>query len=168
MDPEKLIKKSDFARLLEVSKPRVSQMVAMGCPTSDDGLIPVDRALAWVAANVNRVARGPADGVKPGAAEDDLPSLVEARTRLILFQCQRAKLSLEKDGGNLIERAVAAKAVAGYFRLLGDRFVNFGNRYGQQIAAAAGADPKIIMAGIDQAMRAHMAEIAAVKQPDFE
>jgi hypothetical protein len=47
--------------------------------------------------------------------------------------------------------------------LIRDKWVNFGNRYGQQIAAACGVDPKLMMAELDKAVRLQLGEIASVK-----
>lgn len=154
-----LISKADFSRRLEVSKARVSQMIAMGCPVGAEGLIPLNEALEWVRQNVNRVVRGRPAGVKSDGP-NDLPPLVEARTRLLLVQVDRNQVALTKERGDLVDREETRRALAAFSRLIRDKWVNFGNRYGQQIAAAIGADPKLVMAELDKAVRLQLDEIA--------
>jgi predicted transcriptional regulator len=43
-----VIRKSELARRLGVSRPRVSQYVALGMPVRDDGRIELERACEWV------------------------------------------------------------------------------------------------------------------------
>lgn len=162
-----LITKAEFSRRLEVSKARVSQMIGMGCPVSPDGLIPLAEALEWVRQNVNRVVRAKASGVKPDAA-GDLPPLVEARTRLLMVQVDRNRVALTRERGDLVDREETRRALSAFSRLIRDKWVNFGNRYGQQIAAAIGAEPKALMAELDKAVRLQLDEIANVRAPGLE
>ncbi len=163
-EPHNFITKAQFSRRLQVSKARVSQMIGMGCPVTAEGLIPFGEALAWVEANVSRVAR---KGVKPGEAkpsdDDDLPALVEARTRLILNQVERGKVALAKEQGSLIDREAARRAIAGFSRQIRDQWLNFSNRYGQQLAAACGGEPRALMAALDKAVRLQLVEIAQAR-----
>jgi hypothetical protein len=46
------VRKSELARRLVVSRPRVSQYVALGMPVRDDGRIELERACEWVIDNV--------------------------------------------------------------------------------------------------------------------
>lgn len=157
--PETFITKAEFARRLQVSKPRVSQMIAMGCPTRGDGLVPFGAALTWVESNISPATRSHKTGLKC-EGEGELPALVEARTKLLLVQVQRNQVALEKDSGALVDRKATRRALAAFSRLIRDKWVNFGNRYGQQIAAALGVDPKLVMAELDKAVRLQLDEIA--------
>jgi hypothetical protein len=49
--PNEIIRKSDLARELGVSRARVSQLVGRGLPVRPDGRLDRPRALAWVRAN---------------------------------------------------------------------------------------------------------------------
>ena len=51
MEPQ-ITTKAGFSRLLGVSKPRVSQYVAMGLPVRADGRLNLDEALRWVRENI--------------------------------------------------------------------------------------------------------------------
>lgn len=74
--------------------------------------------------------------------------------------------------GELVERDAIKSALTTYARLLRDKITNFGNRYGANIAAEAGADPKVIMAALDKYMRLQLEEIANTRfqgrKPDGE
>ena len=68
------ILKSQFAARLKVSKTRVSQMVAMGMPTTPDGRINVPDALKWIEEHIdtshrnavpNRVAKATGAAAPP-------------------------------------------------------------------------------------------------------
>jgi DNA-binding transcriptional regulator YdaS (Cro superfamily) len=47
-----VVRKSELARRLGVSRPRVSQFVALGMPTRCDGRIELERACEWALDNV--------------------------------------------------------------------------------------------------------------------
>jgi hypothetical protein len=43
-----VVRKSELVRRLGVSRPRVSQFVALGMPTRDDGKVELEQACEWV------------------------------------------------------------------------------------------------------------------------
>lgn len=47
------VKKAEFARILNVSKARVSQYVQAGLPVLPDGTIDIDHGRAWIRANID-------------------------------------------------------------------------------------------------------------------
>jgi len=47
-----VVRKSELARRLGVSRPRVSQFVSLGLPVRDDGRVELERACEWVLDNV--------------------------------------------------------------------------------------------------------------------
>ena len=83
------------------------------------------------------------------------------------FLASSTVLRRPSDGGetDLVSREQTRRAVAAFSRLIRDKWVDFGNRYGQQIAAAVGADPKLVMAELDKAVRLQLDEIANVQAP---
>lgn len=74
--------------------------------------------------------------------------------------------------GELVERQAIKSAVTTYARLIRDKMTNFGNRYGANIAAEIGADPKVVMAALDKFMRLQLEEVANTRfqggEPDGE
>lgn len=51
------VKKAEFARILNVSKARVSQYVQAGLPVLEDGRINIDAGKAWIRDNVDPIKR---------------------------------------------------------------------------------------------------------------
>jgi len=47
-----VVRKSELARRLGVSGPRISQYVALGLPVRHDGLVELEQACEWIVANV--------------------------------------------------------------------------------------------------------------------
>lgn len=156
---------ADFARRLGVSRQRVNSMLRDGMPIMANGRLDVEACLRWVRANVEP-RRG---GVNPPPADedgdDDGIDLTEARRLKILVDTEFAKVLLAKEQGALIAREPARRAIVAWSRYVRDRWLNFGNRYGQQIAAACGAEPKALMAELDKAVRLQLDEIARAKPP---
>ena len=62
--------------------------------------------------------------------------------------------------GELVERGAVKSGLTTYARLLRDKMTNFGNRYGAELAAEIGADPKVVMAALEKFMRIQLEEIA--------
>lgn len=65
------VKKAELARIIGVSKGRVTQYLARGLPEEPDGSIDLDRAKAWIAENVDpgrRAARHVSSFVAPAPA----------------------------------------------------------------------------------------------------
>jgi hypothetical protein len=109
-----VMKKSEFAALLALSRGRVSQLVQAGLPTLKDGRIDRDRGLAWYRSNIVRPAPlaevgsaaampgvpvsqvGPAAGGRGRAAAGPTP-LTAARTRREVLQ------------GDLLEEEIATR-----------------------------------------------------------
>ncbi len=67
---------------------------------------------------------------------------------------------LKRERAESVDREATRRALAAFSRLVRDKWVNFGNRYGQQIAAAINAEPKLVMAELDKAVRLQLDEIA--------
>ena len=66
-----VISKAAFSRLLGVSKPRVSQYVAMGMPVRIDGRLDLAVAVAWVRDNIGPAYR-PTGGQDIELSAEDL------------------------------------------------------------------------------------------------
>ena len=160
-ETEKLTK-AGFARRIGVTRQRVSNMVKAGLPVCTGGMIDVAAGLAWMKANVLPRNGSPhSQGQGVFSAVD----LTEARRLKILADTELTRLTVEKERGDLVSREQTRRAVAAFSRLIRDKWVDFGNRYGQQIAAAVGADPKLVMAELDKAVRLQLDEIANVQAP---
>jgi hypothetical protein len=145
-----------FARRLGVTRPRVNALIKAGLPIQA-GKINVAEGLRWVSANIAPRRGGANSAASTEAGKIDL---VEARRLKILADTQMVRLQISREARDLVDRRSVALAMAGFSRLIRDKWINFGNRYGQQIAAAVGADPAHVMAEIDKAVRLHLDEVA--------
>ena len=63
----------------------------------------------------------------------------------------------------MVNKDEVRRGLTAFARLQRDKWTNFPNRYGQQIAAAVGADAKLVMATLDQFVRLQLTEIADSK-----
>lgn len=145
-------RKASFAKRIGVSRQYVQKLCAAGLPVDENGNVMVANALAWIGAN----ARQP-DTL---AVDDVTPSLVEARTRLVVAQAAKAEAELIKIKGAVIDRQLARLAVVAYARRNRDTILNFPNRYGAEIAAEAGCEPRALIAAIESRLRDALNEMA--------
>lgn len=145
-----------FARRLGVTRSRVNALIKAGLPI-EGRKISVAEGLLWVEANIES-RRGGANSA--ATTEIGKIDLVEARRLKILADTQMVRLQISREARDLVDRRSVALAMAGFSRLIRDKWINFGNRYGQQIAAVVGADPAHVMAEIDKAVRLHLDEVA--------
>lgn len=79
------------------------------------------------------------------------------------MQVDRNRVALTKERGDLVDREATRRALSAFSRLQRDKGGAPGNRYGQQLAAAIGADPKLVMAELDKVVRLQLEEIANTK-----
>lgn len=91
---EEQISKAEFARLLGLSRARVTQLVEAGLPICGDGRIPVARARAWYTSRV-RCAMKPARGVKAGNAVSTARQIID---RLLVHAADLPGLVLALGG----------------------------------------------------------------------
>jgi hypothetical protein len=94
--PKKIIRKSELAAELGLSRSRVSQLVAMGLPVLPNGLIARAAAHAWYAGNVlphlGAKKLNPANAVDP-AARELVPDGFDGSRRVVeLFRAKAAEL----------------------------------------------------------------------------
>lgn len=92
-------------------------------------------------------------------AKDSL-ALKDEKTGLEIALLREELSQVKKD---TVSKEETRRALASFARLVRDKWVNFANRYGQQIAAAVGADPRAVMAEMDKAVRLQLDEIANAK-----
>jgi len=101
--------KTEFAKRLGVSKPRVSQLVAQGLPVLPDGRINLAAALDWVAARVDRT-QATRRGGSPAVAH--VPALVAPSSRPSSPGSPSSSCDVfEPDAGSILLRAKAKRAL---------------------------------------------------------
>src|SRR5215210_5251780 len=95
--------KADFARELGVTRSMVGKYCRNGLPQRHDGKLDLERARAWVAANVDRDSyRTRSEPVRASDPPQHKRTLAEERTRLAKAQADRAELHNAKLRGELI------------------------------------------------------------------
>lgn len=111
----KTIKKSAFAKLINVSPGRVSQMLKEGMPEDPDGRIDIARAKLWISEHISpvRSAAQSSQGDLPFAAE---LSAAQERARLVREQADQVSLRNQKERGELIPAAEVERAWSGVLR----------------------------------------------------
>lgn len=102
-------------------------------------------------------ASTPEASAKAGAKFDQL------KTAKLAVDLQIAQEELRKIRSETVNRDETRRALTSFARLIRDKWVNFANRYGQQIASDIGADPKATMASLDRYVRLQLDEIANAK-----
>ena len=153
------VTQAEFARRLRVVRSRVSAMVKDGLPIGEGGLIDIESGMRWVKENVES-RRG---GANPTKDEGRAVDLVEARRLKIIAETQLTNLHVAQTSGAMVNKDEVRRGLTAFARLQRDKWTNFPNRYGQQIAAAVGADAKLVMATLDQFVRLQLEEIANTK-----
>lgn len=132
---------SAFARRLGTTRQYVGKLAGHGLPLKD-GKVDVAAALDWIAANVNRRSGDGSGG-----------TLNDAQTELILVKTDIARVQLERARKEVIDRHVAKKAVVNLMRMVRDGVLNFPSRYGPDIAAKVGCDPRDLTNELEAQMR---------------
>jgi hypothetical protein len=104
--PDQIIRKSDLARELGVSRARVSQLVGRGVPVRPDGRLDRARALAWVRANNFSWLGGWAVRQKSGARRESsstasIPELDEMEREIMRSQLLLSRDPSEEDWSEL-------------------------------------------------------------------
>lgn len=150
-------RKSEFARRLGCSRQNVQKLAARGLPLAEDGMVIVAAALAWIRENVSQPGAGLVDA--------EIPSLAEAKVRLILAQAERAEMELVKAKGELVARDDARRAVRALMRTFRDHMLNFANRHGPGIAAEVGAPSAKLVGLLEARIRDALNDIADTPAP---
>jgi hypothetical protein len=146
---------ADFARRISVTRQRVGAMRKQGMPGSAKG-IPVQAALAWIKSNIS---------ARSTASDANSVDLVEARRLKILADTELTNLQIQKEAGALVNREEVRRALVAFSRQMRDKWLDFGNRHGAQIAAELNVEPVSLMAVLDQYVRMQLDEIANTKPP---
>ncbi|MBF0561961.1 MAG: hypothetical protein HQL37_08035 [Alphaproteobacteria bacterium] len=174
--------KSDFARSVNLSAARISQLIALGLPVRPDGKIDPEPALAWMEDTLDRSHRRgtrqapPTPRLAPSAptpapAEPPRPatpmnmSHAEIRRMLDLVRVQRAKLDLEKEKGELVSRNVIRGELFAWARQERDAWLAWSRRVAPLLAAEVQGDAGAVFALLDRHVREQLSDLA---QPRIE
>lgn len=137
------VRKGDFARLVNVSAGRVSQMIAAGLPVEADGRIDVARGKMWIGENISptRSAAQAAQGDLSFAAVPDAKS---ERLRLIREQADHAALKNAALRRDLVPAAEVEREWAGILRQVRSGILAVPSRLRQMLPHLPAADVEVI------------------------
>jgi len=176
-----------FAKLVGVSEAAVRKGIKTGrvVLSADGTLDPRTQAQRWhdtrdpskvrahnappTAAEVvqlpgtRRIPRPPMTASTPEASKRAGASFDSLKTAEKALHVQLLQEELRKVRSESVNRDEVRRALTSFARLIRDKWVNFANRYGQQIASDIGADPKATMAALDRYVRLQLDEVANAK-----
>jgi hypothetical protein len=150
--PLSSLSKKEFAARLGLSPARISQLVEQGLPVEASGRVPVEKATAWYAANIDPNRRKRGDG---GDALQRSP-----RAQLDIIRAESARYRLEQERGNLIDRATANRHVFERARAERDSWLAWVSRAAPQVAGELGGDTAKAVAVLDRLVRDHLRHLS--------
>lgn len=151
-----------------------------------DGSIDADASLARIRANIDPSQQRrpkPKPGTKPvsraavaavGAtlteetarlADSGTPDFLQARTAHEVLKVQEKRLRLQKERGELVDRAKAVTLMHRLAREERDAWLNWPARVAPILAAEFGSDPRRMQVLLEDHIRQHLHELAEIK-PD--
>lgn len=170
------ITQSEFARRIGISLTAVRKGLKSGrIALGPDGKLDESMLERWHSSrDPSKVARNSGvekqrhGGVaaKPATVESSQEALEGfdvLKTKKLAVDLEIAREELANVRRDTVNRDQVRRALTSYARLVRDKWVNFPNRYGQQIAAALGCDAKALMAEMDKAVRLQLEEVANTK-----
>jgi len=157
--PETLSKKG-FAEHLGLSAGRITQLIALGMPEEPSGRINVVKAERWYRANVdaNRQRATPAGDRRPFASP---------RAEFDAIRAERARLALDRERGELVDRHAVGRAMFDRARGERDAWIGWTSRASAELAGSLGVDPGAAFAILDRLVRDQLAALAARPLEDF-
>ena len=146
-----LITKAEFGRRFHIGRTRLKRLVAEGLPTKD-GKVPVARAEAWFAANVDPARRNHWNGSDA--------SLNEQRRQREALKIDAGRLSLKRASGEVIERATVKRFIAARAQMERDEWLAWASAASARLAAALGVDTGKLFALLEAEVRDQLRRLA--------
>ncbi|TPQ51967.1 hypothetical protein C2U72_05545 [Prosthecomicrobium hirschii] len=156
-----------FAKLVGVSHEAIRKGIKSGrLVLSSDGTIDeMTQVERWHATRDPSKVRGsrPMTASTPEASASAVAKFDQLKTAEKALQVQLLQEELRQVKAETVNRDEVRRSLTAFARLIRDKWVNFPNRYGQQIAAEVGCEPKNLMASLDRFVRLQLDEIANAK-----
>jgi phage terminase Nu1 subunit (DNA packaging protein) len=148
-----IINKTELARRLGVSAPRISQLIGRGLPVRPDGKIDLASALKWTGANVDRsnsagskiqptpvvsAVRSSTPSADPGRSvpqADPARALLIGRARIAFARAKREERAERLAAGELLERQDVLEFIASTFTMVRDALLSQPDRMAATVAA---------------------------------
>jgi hypothetical protein len=159
--PSATLTKAAFAEKVGLTRGRISQLIGQGLPVGTDGQIDAEAGLRWMEDNLDPDRRG------KGGVAGTTPSLAEARRLHEIVKVQRARLALDRERGDLVNRATVRGAVFARAKAERDAHMAWIARVTPLIAAELNADPARTFAALDRLMREHLVDLARMPLPEL-
>lgn len=178
--------KSQFAKELKISKPRISQLIKAGLPVGSDGSIDAKAALKWYRRNVGAKSEASkvvtvmpvsdaveSDAVEPatvelgtngssvtklGAAEEGNDSYYEARRKREWLRYEKESLELARLTGQLVDAAEVEAAAFNTWRTERDALQNLPAQIAPIIAAELKIDEHQLYQTLEKHFRGFLKE----------
>ena len=147
---QRMVAKSKFAEILGISKGRVSQLIKDGLPVEGNGRIDVEAGKAWYDQNCSPSRRKALTDSQPTSSKAELEAI----------KVERAKLDLERERGNSINRFTAERVIFERARTERDAWIGWASRASVQIASELQTDPGDTFSLLDKMVRDHLADLA--------
>ncbi|KZK75384.1 hypothetical protein PsW64_05288 [Pseudovibrio sp. W64] len=149
--------KAQFADILGMSRGRVSQLIKEGLPTLGNGRIDIKLGKAWYVANTSAAKRKSLVDAPPLTPKGELERI----------KAELAKLELERELGNIIDKHAAQKAIFERARGERDAWMGWASRAASTLSAELGSDPRETYAILDRIVRDHLADLAETPLKDL-
>lgn len=166
--PERIENKSQFAERVQLSKARVSQLVARGLPLTPDGRVRVVEALRWLRENIATESGRPSGSFEGSTGNGAAEELETAKIRLTLAQAERAEMENAVRRGELVSKQEVIRAGRAVTRTTRDMFMNFSARHGAEIASELAVDPGTLIGLLESHIRQALNEAADQPMPDVD
>lgn len=141
----RMLAKSAFARHVNVTPGRISQMIKTGLPVEKDGRIDVARGKLWIAENVNHTrAAAQAQGASLFGDGQRRATLTEEKARLAKEQADAAELRNKLLRGELVKAADVEREWAGVLRKVRSGILAVTSRIRQQLPHLTAHDASVI------------------------
>lgn len=153
---------AEFARHIGLSRQRVGQLIAEGLPVTSGRRIRVAEAVEFIRSHIETAATLPVERAT-SEASDEPTDIIAARIAKLTEETSLLRLQIAEKERTLVSRDDVRRGLASFSRLQRDKWINFPNRFGAQIAAESGAEPRALMASLDRFVREQLNEIANIK-----
>ena len=157
-----LVSQRAYARRRGISQAAVQKRTAAaGGPIPTHGpkkLIDVAEADAlWEGTQTPQGAGGAENGRRAAAPSP----LTQARAAAVVLDVRLRQLQLDQRRGELISRSRAQLTAFNFARTVRDAWLSWPTRVGPALAAELGVEPAVVVVALDEAVRAHLEELAS-------
>lgn len=155
------LSKAAFARVVDLSRGRIKQLIASGLPVLPSGKIDRVAGQRWIDTRLDPQRRTAA---KP---KTKLQAVADLRADKITQELLLLKMEIARKNGDLIDRKAAERTMFERGRYERDAWIGWISRTAPLLAATLGSDPAATFATLDKHVREHLAEFAATPLEDF-